>query len=101
MAANVVHGIDMDLLAEICRRFYVRELSLFGSVLRDDFGHDSEVDVLVEFEPGARIGLFLYFELERELEALVGRNVDLVTKNGLKPVIRAEVIRSSEVVYAI
>jgi predicted nucleotidyltransferase len=97
------HGIeiDTDALAKLCKRYDVRELSLFGSVLRDDFRDDSDIDVLVEFEPDARIGLFQYFDLESELEGLFGRKVDLVTKQGLKWVIRDDVIRTSEVLYAV
>lgn len=96
------HGIeiDIDALAEVCRRYQVRELSLFGSVLRDDFRRDSDIDVLVEFESGTTIGLFRYFDLASELETVFGRKVDLVTKKGLKRVIRDDVIASSEVVYA-
>lgn len=97
------HGIefDMDVLAEICQRYHVRELSLFGSVLRADFRPDSDVDVLVEFEPETRMGLFTYFDLQNELQNLIGRNVDLVMKTGLKQVIRHDVLASSEVVYAV
>lgn len=97
------HGIkiDTEALAGLCRRYRVRELSLFGSVLREDFRDDSDVDVLVEFEQDVRIGLFRYFDLESELENLFGRKVDLVTKKGLKWVIRDDVIRSSKVVYAV
>ena len=97
------HGIEIDTeaLAELCKRYHVRELSLFGSVLRDDFRDDSDVDVLVEFEPEARIGLFRYFDLQSELEGLFCRKIDLVTKRGLKRVIRDDVLASSEVMYAV
>lgn len=96
------HGIeiDMDALAEICRRFQVRELSLFGSVLRDDFRQDSDIDVLVEFEPDASIGLFEYVDLKLSLSELLSRNVDLVEKPGLKPFIREGVLASAELLYA-
>lgn len=95
------HGIkiDMDALAALCKRYHVRELSLFGSVLRDDFRNDSDVDVLVEFEPGAPIGLFEYVDLRDELANLLARAVDLVEKPGLKPVIRDSVLASSEILY--
>ncbi|MCP4369973.1 MAG: nucleotidyltransferase family protein, partial [Deltaproteobacteria bacterium] len=63
----------------LCRRYHICELALFGSVLRDDFGPDSDVDVLVEFEPEARIGFLKFFEIENELEAIIGRKIDLVT----------------------
>jgi uncharacterized protein len=102
MAATVVHGIeiDMDALAEICRRYHVRELSLFGSVLRDDFREDSDVDVLVEYEPEARVSLFDMSDLNAELEQLVQRKVDLVEKPGLKPIIREHVLATAEVLIA-
>src|SRR6478735_252005 len=88
--------IPLEKLADICRRHHVTELALFGSVLRDDFRDDSDIDVLVEFEAGARFGLFRYFELRDELAALLGRNVDLVEKQGLKAVIRDDVIASAQ-----
>jgi uncharacterized protein len=92
--------INRDRLAEICERYSVQELALFGSVLRDDFRADSDVDLLVSFKPGTRMSLFRFVELQEELEALFGRKVDLVSKRGLKPVIRDEVLASSHVMYA-
>jgi len=89
-----------DALVEICRRYEVRELALFGSVLRDDFRSESDVDVLYEIEPGAPMGLIRLGGLKEELEALFGRSVDLVPKKGLKPAIRQSVLDSAEVVYA-
>jgi len=64
-------------LADFCRKHRIRRLSLFGSVLRDDFTPDSDVDVLAEFEPGARFGLFDLAGMEAELSQLAGRRVDL------------------------
>ena len=93
--------IPADRLAEFCRRNHIRQLSLFGSVLRDDFRPDSDVDVLVEFEPGVRIGMFALSEMQEELAALFHRPVDLVLKIGLKPVIRDSVLNSAQVLYAI
>jgi predicted nucleotidyltransferase len=93
-------AIPMDALAALCRRYFVRELSLFGSVLRDDFRDDSDIDVLVEFEPDAPIDLILYIRLGRELSALLGRQVDLVEKPGLKPFLRDEVLHTARVIYA-
>ena len=92
--------IPMQELAELCRRYYVRELSLFGSVLRDDFRDDSDIDVLVVFEPGAPIGLFEYVRLQHEMSDLIGRQVDLVEKSGLKQFLRDEVLESARVIYA-
>ncbi len=92
--------LPMDAIADVCRRYYVRELALFGSVLRDDFRDDSDIDVLVEFEPGAPIDLILYVRLGRELSALLGRRVDLVEKPGLRQFLRDEVLRTAQVLYA-
>jgi hypothetical protein len=87
-------------LEEFCRRHRVRELSLFGSALREDFGPDSDVDVLVEFEPTARVGLMALSRMGRELSELLGRRVDLVPKPGLKEKVRQAVLDSAEVIYA-
>ena len=97
------HGIEADMaaLAEICKRYHVRELSLFGSVLRDDFRPDSDVDVLVEFEPEASVSLFDLSDLKYELSELLGRPVDLVEKAGLKRIVRDEVLSSAEVLFAV
>ncbi len=70
-------------LAEFCRRNHIRKLAFFGSVLRDDFGPDSDVDVLVEFEPGKTPGL-AFFGMAEDLEQIFGRNVDLLTFNGVE-----------------
>jgi len=92
--------IPSDRLAELCRRYRVRELSLFGSALREDFGPDSDVDVLVEFEPSAQVGFLTLSKMRRELSALLGRRVDLVPKRGLKEKIRRGVLDSARVIYA-
>ena len=89
-----------EALAELCRRHHVRELALFGSVLRDDFRADSDIDMLVEFEPDARIGIFELARLQRELAALFGREVDLVPKAGLKPVIRKPILETAYILYS-
>ena len=70
--------IPAEALAELCRRYHIRQLALFGSVLRDDFSLDSDVDVLVEFEPEAHIGFMALSRIQRELSALLQRPVDLV-----------------------
>jgi predicted nucleotidyltransferase len=92
--------IPFERLAELCRRYKVRELSLFGSALREDFGPDSDVDLLVEFEPSAQVGFLTLSKMQRELSALTGRRVDLVPKHGLKEKIRRAVLDSAEVIYA-
>lgn len=75
-------------------------MALFGSVLRDDFRPDSDVDILVTFEPGARITLMTLGRMQRELSALFQRPVDLIPQDGLKPALRDEVLSSARVVYA-
>lgn len=93
-------GYDRAKLAELCRRRRIRRLALFGSVLRDDFGPDSDVDVLVEFEPGHTPGLGLA-DIEDELSALFGgHRVDLVTEKSLHRLIRNQVLSSAQVQYA-
>jgi len=92
--------IDRLKLAELCRRYGVKELSLFGSAVRGEMGSESDIDILVEFEPSVRIGLLKFESLVEELEALAGRKVDLVTKSGLKPWIRLHVLRDARVIYA-
>ena len=92
--------IPKDQIASFCRRHPVRRLSIFGSVLRDSFGPDSDVDVLVEFEPDAEVGFIALGRMQRELADLLGRPVDLVPREGLKPLIREAVLSSAEVVYA-
>jgi hypothetical protein len=91
--------VDRGALAEFCRRHRIRKLAFFGSVLRDDFGPSSDVDVLVEFEPGARVGLITLAGMEYELSALLGRKVDLNTSGCLSPYFREEVLREAEVVH--
>ena len=93
-------SVPHDRLAEICRRYRVRRLRFFGSVLRDDFAPSSDVDVLVDFEEGADIGLE-FFDLREELsELLEGREVDLVKSDLLDTYVRSRVLRSAEDVYA-
>lgn len=93
-------AIDYNRIADFCRRWKVAEFALFGSVLRDDFDPErSDVDVLVSFEPNAHIGLFEFARMGFELEVMLGRRVDLVSKNGLKPRLRQEVFNTAQVVY--
>jgi predicted nucleotidyltransferase len=87
-------------IASICKRFGVRELSVFGSASRADFQSDSDLDILVEFLPGARIGLLEFGNLQGELQAVLQRKVDLVSKRGLKPLVRERVLQEAEPLYA-
>jgi len=92
--------IDKTQLAELCRRWQIRELAIFGSALRNDFSPESDVDVLAEFEPEAHIGFLALAGAARELSSLFGRKVDLVPKNGLKPRLRGQVLAAAEVLFA-
>jgi hypothetical protein len=92
--------VDRKQIAEFCRRHHIRRLSLFGSVLRDDFRPDSDVDVLVEFEPGRHVGLRI-IDMEEELSKMLGgRRVDIVSEKYLNRRLRNRVLASAEVEYA-
>jgi len=101
VSATVERNITLDerAIAEFCRRHHIRKLSLFGSVLTDRFRPDSDVDVLVEFEPGKTPG-FEFFRMADDLEAMLGRRVDLTTPNGLSKYIRDRVLSQAQTVYA-
>ena len=86
-------------IAEFCKRHRIRKLSLFGSVLRGDFGLESDVDVLVEFEPGTRMGLITFSGLELELGEIIGRKVDLNTPGFLSKYYRDRIINEAVVQY--
>lgn len=90
--------VPKSAIADFCRRHNVRRLALFGSVLRDDFRPDSDVDVLVEFQPGHVPG-FAFFDMERELAGILGRNVDLNTPQFLSSHFRERVLREAETQY--
>ena len=92
--------IDPEQLERLCRRNGIRRVSLFGSVLKGTDGPESDVDLLVEFEPGRAPGLLGMAAIESELSSLVGRKVDLRTPQDLSPHFRAEVTRSAEVQFA-
>ncbi len=91
--------VPKDEIEAFCKRHHIRLLALFGSALRDDFRSDSDVDVLVEFEPGHVPGLAL-IRLQDELSRLLGRDVDLVTPKFLSRHIRERVLQEMEVQYA-
>ena len=90
---------DEDVLRQVCLAYGIRRLALFGSVLREDFGPDSDVDVLVEFAPDVKVGLLRFIAVEEALESVFGRKVDLVTLDGPSPYLRAHVLRTCRVIY--
>jgi predicted nucleotidyltransferase len=99
MSAQV--HLDIDVVAAFCRKWRIRELSLFGSALRDDFGPDSDLDFLVSFEPETHIDIDDLLAMREELEAQYGRQVDLVEKEAIRnPWRRYEILRTREVIYA-
>jgi hypothetical protein len=102
-AGDTMNRHDLEIpehkLADFCRRNHIRRLALFGSILHGDFRSDSDVDVLVEFEPGHVPG-FRFFGIERELSDLLGRKVDLNTPQCLSRYFRDEVLAEAEAVYA-
>jgi len=92
--------IDRERIAAFCQQHHIRRLSLFGSVLTDQFNSESDVDVLVEFEPGQEPGLFAMSGMEIELTQMLGREVDLRTPMELSTYFREDVLREAEVQYA-
>lgn len=99
---TVAPGIDVapEQIADLCRRYRVREMALFGSAARGELRTDSDIDVVVELQPNHGLGLFEFDELQTELSRVFGRRVDLVSKSGLKPRIRPFVLRDARVIYA-
>jgi predicted nucleotidyltransferase len=87
-------------LTAFCQSHAVRELALFGSAVRDDFRDDSDVDVLIDLRPGARLGLVGFQQMRDELSRLFGRKVDLVTRAGLNRHIRDQVLQEARIIYA-
>ncbi len=97
------HGINFDseVIEQFCLRNGIKKLSLFGSVLRDDFGPDSDIDVLVEFMPEARVGFFELFDIQEELSHILGgKKVDIRTPNEISLHFRDKVLNESELQYA-
>jgi len=95
--------VPKDRIADFCRRWKITEFALFGSVLRDDFQPDSDVDVLVNFAEDARWSLFDLVSMQEELSVIFGREVDLVSRRGIEhsrnPIRREAILSSAEVVY--
>jgi predicted nucleotidyltransferase len=96
--------VSQEALDQFCRRWAVSELALFGSALREDFGPDSDFDILVTFAPEAEWGLLDHVQMEMELADLLGRDVDLLTRRAVEcsqnPLRRREILETAQVVYA-
>ncbi|HEX4498375.1 MAG TPA: nucleotidyltransferase family protein [Thermoanaerobaculia bacterium] len=92
--------IPAEHLADFCRRNEVQELALFGSAVTGAFDETSDVDLLVTFLPGARVGFLTLARMQRDLAELLGRKVDLIPRDGLKPVIRDSVLTNAQVIYS-
>ena len=100
MAATMARiSVSQEKIADFCQRHHIRRLAFFGSVLRDDFGPESDVDVLVEFDPGHIPGL-AFFTMENELSQILGRKVDLNTPQFLSRYFRHQVLAEAEVQYS-
>jgi len=95
---SVQIDIPRARIEQFCRRHHIRRLAFFGSVLRQDFSRQSDVDVLVEFEAGQTPGLE-FFAMQRELSEIMGRNVDMNTAEDLSPYFRQQVLDEAEVLY--
>jgi predicted nucleotidyltransferase len=94
-------SLDEEKIKDFCRRWKISEFSLFGSVLREDFRPDSDVDVLVTFEPGGGITFDNRVQMLDELEGIFGREIDLVEKDMIRnPFRRHEILKTKEVIYA-
>ena len=96
--------IPYEKIAEFCKKWAIREFALFGSVLRDDFGSDSDIDVMVQFDPDAHRTLFDLVEMQDELRAIFSRDVDLLTRRGVEQsrnyIRKKEILSTAEVIYA-
>lgn len=98
MIKNV--AISKETIADFCRRHHIRKLALFGSALRDDFSPESDIDVLVEFEPDAKVGFFKLYDLEQELSWILGgRKVEINTPKSLSKYFRDQVLAEAEALY--
>ena len=97
---SLLIDVPQETLRAYCRRNHIRWLALFGSALGEEFGSESDIDLLVEFEPDAQIGFLDLSRMQRELTAIWGRPVDLVPRNGLKAVIRQQILENAYTLYA-
>lgn len=96
--------LSSDAIADFCHRWHIQEMALFGSVLRDDFHPDSDIDVLVTFSPEAKRGLMMLARAKHELEEATGRKVDFVVKQSILEsanwIRQKEILNSAKVIYA-
>ncbi|MFN0100986.1 MAG: nucleotidyltransferase family protein [Bryobacteraceae bacterium] len=99
---TIVSGLEIPIeaLDRLCRRYQVKEMSIFGSVARGETRPESDIDILVEFLPGHTIDLFDFGHLESELSGLFGRRVDLVSKHGMNPRMAPHILRDAQPIYA-
>lgn len=97
-------GVSLDEIAAFCKRRQITELALFGSVLRDDFGPDSDIDVLVKFGPDAKLSFLALDQMEEELSEMLGRKVDLLTRKSIEQspnwIRRENILGSAKTIYA-
>jgi predicted nucleotidyltransferase len=100
MKQNVHIKIPRDRLARFCESNHINRLSLYGSVLGHDFSQDSDIDMLIEFEPGTKAGFFKLAQMENELSEILGRKVDLRTPAELSRYFRQDVLENAKVEYA-
>lgn len=100
MVSKAKIEIPRERIAEFCRKHHIRKLSFFGSVIGEHFTQESDVDVLVEFEPGQVVGLIRLAGMELELSEIIGRKVDMRTPADLSRYFREEVLSAAEVQYA-
>ena len=100
MPSKLPITIPKNKLTTLCQHYQIKQLSLFGSVLRQDFNAQSDIDILVTFQPTAKIGFIAFNRLQRELVTLLKRPVDLVPQEGLKPLIKKDILNEAKVIYA-
>lgn len=96
-----IFNVDEEKLSQVCRKYYVRKLSVFGSTVHGEARDDSDLDILVEFIPGHVPGFFTFIDLQDELSAIFGRPVDLRTPQDLSKYFRDNVVKEAQQLYAV
>jgi hypothetical protein len=99
MQQKRVNNLSKELIAEFCQRNQIRKFAFYGSVLREDFGSESDVDILIDLEPNHSVGLMKMAHMENELSDLIGRKVDLRTPQDLSKYFRDKVVAEAEIIY--